>query len=170
MAFKRNRSFSTFGKLAVIASAIGVVYAAVAPETVFCPAPETRFITATTTKSLFDTKEFQCLVRNVYHEARGESMEGQVLVAKTVLNRVADPRWPNNICSVVYQPKQFSWTHTKKDHKMYDATAIKRAKEAAYAAFYTNVPVLFFHANYVAPKWAGTREKVAVVGKHIFYQ
>ena len=29
---------------------------------------------------------------------------------EVTLNRVKSEKWPNNICDVVYQPKQFSWT------------------------------------------------------------
>ena len=37
-----------------------------------------------------DEKELQCLAMNIYHEARGESLAGQVAVADVVLNRVDD--------------------------------------------------------------------------------
>lgn len=72
----------------------------------------------------FDTLEFnspsissrdiECLARNIYYESRGETLRGQLAVAAVTLNRVNDPRFPNNICRVVYQREnrkcQFSWT------------------------------------------------------------
>lgn len=54
--------------------------------------------------------EKKCLVDTIYHEARGESTLGMKAVAYVTLNRVKDPRFPNTICSVVYQKHQFSWT------------------------------------------------------------
>lgn len=55
-------------------------------------------------------KTLKCLADNIFHESRGEPISGQVLVAKTVLNRVDSKGWPNDVCAVVYQPSQFSWT------------------------------------------------------------
>ena len=54
---------------------------------------------------------------NIYHEARGESIEGQYAIAHVTLNRVASTKWPDSICDVVYQPYQFSWTHQIRDQK-----------------------------------------------------
>ena len=54
-------------------------------------------------------KELNCLSLAIYKEARGESILGQQLVAKVILNRVKDPSFPNSVCKVVFQPKQFSW-------------------------------------------------------------
>ena len=53
--------------------------------------------------------EIRCLAKNIYHEARGEPYWGQAAVAMVTLNRVDDRRWPNTICAVVKQPRQFSW-------------------------------------------------------------
>ncbi len=57
------------------------------------------------------SKQAKCLADNLYHEARGESLAGIKAVASVVLNRVASKRWPNSICKVVYQRKQFSWAN-----------------------------------------------------------
>ena len=50
-----------------------------------------------------------CLALAVYHEARGEPLIGQKAVAEVVMNRVASDRFPDTICGVVMQPKQFSF-------------------------------------------------------------
>ena len=60
-----------------------------------------------------DPKQHNCLALNIYHEARGERVEGQIAVAHVTMNRVNHEKWPSTICEVVYQPKQFSWTHDK---------------------------------------------------------
>ena len=44
-----------------------------------------------------------CMALNIYHEARNQSMVGQVAVAEVVMNRVEDSRFPDTICEVVKQ-------------------------------------------------------------------
>ena len=50
-----------------------------------------------------------CLAMAIYFESRSEDLVGQYLVANTILNRVASKRFPNSVCGVVTQPKQFSF-------------------------------------------------------------
>ena len=49
-----------------------------------------------------------CLALNIFFEARNQSLEGQLAVADVVFNRVRDPRYPDNVCDVVYQAKRTS--------------------------------------------------------------
>jgi len=51
-----------------------------------------------------------CLALNVYFEARNQDTDGQILVAEVTMNRVADDRFPDEVCAVVWQNKAFSWT------------------------------------------------------------
>jgi len=44
-----------------------------------------------------------CLALNVYHEAKNQSLIGQIAVAQVVMNRVKDERYPNTVCEVVKQ-------------------------------------------------------------------
>ena len=53
-------------------------------------------------------QEIRCLAETVYHEARGESIDGQMAVAETVINRVRSGDFPRTICGVVRQPGQFA--------------------------------------------------------------
>lgn len=50
-----------------------------------------------------------CLSSVIYWEARGEPLQGQIAVAQVVLNRVKSKQYPNTVCKVVKQKKQFSW-------------------------------------------------------------
>lgn len=56
------------------------------------------------------TAAIMCLAMAIYAEARGEPEPGQWMIAAIVLNRVESPRYPDNICDVVAQRKQFSFT------------------------------------------------------------
>ena len=58
--------------------------------------------------------ELACLEKNIYNEARGEIDEGQLAVAFVTIARAMSKKFPNSICGVVYQNKQFSWTFDRK--------------------------------------------------------
>ena len=48
------------------------------------------------------------LIANVlYAEARGESRDGQLMVAQTILDRLGDGRWGDTIYDVVHAPGQY---------------------------------------------------------------
>src|SRR5678815_178687 len=57
------------------------------------------------------TDQANCIAVAVYHEARGESLEGQLAVAKVIMNRAASGKYPTSWCGVVKQPWQFSFVH-----------------------------------------------------------
>lgn len=107
-------------------------------------------------------KQLKCLATNVYMEARGEPMEGQIAVAKVTLNRVKD----NTICDVVYEPNQFSWTNSYKG-VAYNVQSLN----AAALAFNSNddFKATHFHADYVKPGWRKRLKEGVKIGKHIFY-
>lgn len=128
--------------------------------------------------------DLTCLARNVYFEARGESIAGQHAVAEVTLNRVASTRFPGSVCEVVYEKRwdrlrrryvgAFSWTEL-------DAAA--RVKGVAWQqavavarTIYDSKPAptvqgaLFYHADSIEPRWASTKKKVAKIGRHIFYE
>ena len=110
--------------------------------------------------------EFKCLTRNVYYEARGEPLEGQIAVAKVTINRLKTHA--PTLCRVVYQPHQFSWTD-RPITKAIDRTAWYHAENASIIAYNMNgFEATHYHNFSVHPNWG--YEKVAVIGKHIFYQ
>jgi len=114
-------------------------------------------------------KEFNCLVRNIYHEARGEPKAGKEAVGLVTMNRVRDPRYPNTICKVVYQPGQFSWTADNTISKKVNHKEWQLAINAATAAYnsVSKFRATHFHNTTVRPNWKLT--KVAKIGNHIFY-
>ena len=62
--------------------------------------------------------DLECLVRNVYHESRNQSLLGQAAVAHVTLSRVKSPLYPDSVCGVVWQKGQFSWTEDGKSDRM----------------------------------------------------
>jgi N-acetylmuramoyl-L-alanine amidase len=124
-------------------------------------------------------KQIDCLADNIYHEAGYEPDQGKVAVALVTMNRVQDPRYPKDICSVVKQKVkytcQFTWFCQDK-YTNRQKTAYEESRDIAlhvYANYekikdFTN-GALFYHADYVNPQWRGL-EKTTVIGRHIFYK
>jgi spore germination cell wall hydrolase CwlJ-like protein len=114
-----------------------------------------------------------CLAKNIYHEARGEPLHGQVAVAQVTVNRLRHGNYGNSICAVVYKPSQFSWTQAK--HKIVDHKAWENSVLIARALLTNSLPVskfsaLYFHTRQVNPKWNKHKQIEKVIGNHIFYK
>ena len=58
-----------------------------------------------------------CLALALYHEARGEPVSGQMMVAKVIVNRIQSNRFPNKMCDVVMQPQTVFIREKRKDIK-----------------------------------------------------
>lgn len=132
-------------------------------------------------------EDMMCLIKNIYFEARNQSLEGQVAVAQVTLNRVDDPRFPNSICSVVTQARtdsrgnpikhkcQFSWYCDGKSDKMRDIKGKNNAMEVALNVVSGVYPDLVkgathYHTTTVFPRWRTELTKVGVIEDHIFYR
>ena len=113
-----------------------------------------------------------CLATAIYFEARGENLMGQRAVAQVVLNRVQDPRYPDTVCGVVWEPKQFSFTHDGKPEKMYEVEARETAMQVAEEALQgngLNITSTHYHSNKVRPYWKTHYKLDGRVGNHYFY-
>jgi spore germination cell wall hydrolase CwlJ-like protein len=122
----------------------------------------------------FHARSLECLARNVYYEARGEPSAGQYAVAEVTMNRKASPRYPNTVCEVVYQKEAFSWTG-RGVLQPPAGEAWLRAVKVAEEVYYQRRPptmhgVTHFHATYVRPDWSKERQRVARIGRHVFYR
>lgn len=117
-----------------------------------------------------------CLATAVYFEARGESVEGQLAVARVVINRAVSLKYPPDICGVVKQPAQFSFVrHGQFPWIDTNSAAWARAQGIARLALANVVPsvgndVLWYHASYVAPSWGHRLSRAEKIGLHIFYR
>lgn len=120
-----------------------------------------------------NARELKCLADNIYFEARGESVDGQIAVAQVVLNRVNDSYFPNSVCAVVYQRSQFSWT-LRKNHRVNDRDSYEFAELVAELSLdgrfddITN-GATFYHTDKVNPRWNRQMDVSVVIGDHIFY-
>jgi len=122
------------------------------------------------------TDEANCIAVAVYHEARGESLEGQLAVAKVIMNRAASGKYPASWCSVVKQPWQFSFVHRGQFPSVDQGSESWRkalgVTRLAVANAVQSIPTdcLWYHADYVAPSWGRRLTRVDKIGAHIFYR
>jgi N-acetylmuramoyl-L-alanine amidase len=131
-----------------------------------------------------------CLTQAIFFEARGEPFIGKVAVASVVMNRVADPRFPDNICDVVKQGPtyktrpsipvrhrcQFSFYCDGKSDEM------DMGRESAVTSLSVALAMLqgkvfdvtegatFYHATYVSPSWVSAKIRTVQIDNHIFYR
>lgn len=125
-----------------------------------------------------------CLAQAIYHEARGETDEGQWAVATVIINRALSKKYPSTICGVVFQGSkgkgcQFSFTCDGRSDVARERGAWNKANRIAVAAFQDfqrgtrpdTLPksVLYYHTRAVAPSWSQTFKRVATIGSHVFY-
>lgn len=120
------------------------------------------------------SEEMQCLAGTVYFESKGETLAGQLAVARVVMARTASSRFPNSMCGVVYQRKQFSFIRggkmprINKGHRHW-RNAVAISKIAMNDGWKSPVEgALFFHARYVSPGWR--LKRMATIDNHIFYR
>lgn len=109
------------------------------------------------------------LARLVAAEARGEPFAGQVAVASVVLNRVRDPRFPNSIAGVIYQPRAFESVMNGLIWQRTPTAQEYRAAQSALNGWDPSGGALFFWnpSKPVSP-WIWTRRIVARIGQHVF--
>jgi len=172
--------------LAVLMSVIvpvGIVWWAIADQVSNARAYSEYRLSAETTPLAVVERELECMTRNIYYEAATEPVEGKLAVAQITMNRVADPRFPNDVCSVVYQKTRFS-DRTVCQFSWYCDGSMKRrrvqedlwleSRAAAKKVMFEGwrLPSLersmFYHADYVNPRWR--LDRVVQIGRHIFYQ
>lgn len=132
-------------------------------------------------------QQLTCLALNIYHEARGEPLEGQLAVAFVTHNRAMDRsgefRRHNTYCDVVkqgYKPGKmschFSWYCDGKSDKAKDLNSWRRIKVLAkqfIMNYHTmNDPTkgaMHYHTVDVKPWWTNKMSGSILIGDHYFW-
>lgn len=137
------------------------------------------FLSVVETKDEVDysKKDLFCMAKNIYHEAGHEPKLGKYAVAQVTINRMESPLFGDRVCEVVFEHKQFSWANR---HSLRWTTpsgpAWYEAKRIAHDVLENNKRIkgmddaLFYHATYVRPYWARTKDRLTRIGLHIFYE
>ena len=119
-------------------------------------------------------RETQCLAGAVYFESTGETLPGQLAVARVVMARAKSGRFASTLCGVVYQKSQFSFVRGNSMPRIDTGSthwrnAVAISKIALSNSWKSPVEgALFFHARHVSPGWRLTR--LGSVDNHIFYR
>lgn len=137
-------------------------------------------------------KDERCLTEAIYYEAGNQSEIGKEVVALVIMNRVMSPRHPKTICGVVtqahvveiqaedgplkklicqfsfhcepkYKPNRQGWAESEKvAHRVLTSLWHREVLDQFRNAVY-------FHADYVNPKWRKTKVFLGKIDRHLFY-
>ena len=132
-----------------------------------------------------------CLATAIYFEARGEPTVGQIAVGQVIMSRVADHRYPDNVCDVVKEGYYYSWNPEipipdkcqfsfwcdGKDEKITDQEAYEWAEEISWGLLDSTLSVIdltdgatHYHAWWVQPSWSEMFTRTVRIDDHIFYR
>ena len=123
-----------------------------------------------------------CLALNIYHEARGEPLLGKLAVGHVVMNRVAHPRFPGDVCTVITQggewPRghcQFSWWCDGRSDRPGNVAAWRESRDLAREILIGSHQdptdgALWYHATSVSPAWRTDFSVGPKIGNHVFYR
>lgn len=125
-------------------------------------------------------REIVCLADNAFYEARNQGIDGMKAVIDVTLNRVNSKKYPDTVCDVVRQYKQFSWTFQRPQKtskyereviwmEAYALAETKYTREAKGVRSSIIGRALWYHADYVDPYWNKSMKRVAKIKNHIFY-
>ncbi|QKV19780.1 cell wall hydrolase [Oricola thermophila] len=138
--------------------------------------------------------EATCLTAALYHEARGEPREGQLAVARVILNRMRSKAYPDTVCGVVYQGAekpfrcQFSFACDRIPDFPREVACFRELHALAREILENGMPgrllpgdprewreaefheITHYHATYVSPYWADRIGRVGQIGRHVFYR
>ncbi len=132
------------------------------------------------------TKEKDCLAMAIYHEARGESTDGQMAVGNVIVNRALSKKFPSTLCGVIFENAdkgryrcQFTFACDGRSDVGTERKAWAKAEQLAdeiYRKFAQGkapgiLPntALYYHTRAVSPDWSSRFTRVASIGAHLFY-
>lgn len=120
----------------------------------------------------FSQYDISLMAQIVYSESKGEPYEGKVAVASVILNRVLDPKFPNTVNDVVFQPNAFSCVI----NGQINVTPTEECYAAVYDAISgvdpTNEAVFFYNPTIATCGWMKNAPKsdTTQIGQHVFFK
>ncbi|MFR6379657.1 MAG: cell wall hydrolase [Evtepia sp.] len=123
---------------------------------------------APATAPAYPEEDLYWLSRAIYSESGNQPMAGRIAVGTVILNRVADPAFPDTIKDVVFAPRQFSPVANGTIYHDPDERSVVAAKlcldgvREAEPCLYFNVTTMY--------SWADrSRTYYCTIGGHNFY-
>ncbi len=122
----------------------------------------------------FSQAEIDLFARLVHSEAGSEPYIGQVAVAASVLNRLANLRYPNTLSGVIYQIIDGCYQYSPVLDGRINIPANKSAYQAVYDALGGWDPSLnalgFYNPAKTSNQWVRQQQVTTVIGNHIFFR
>ncbi|EPY2307149.1 spore cortex-lytic enzyme [Clostridium sporogenes] len=115
-----------------------------------------------------NNQDVMLLARLINGEARGEPYEGQVAVGAVVLNRTRNPKFPNSVAGVIYQPGAFTAIVDGQIHANMEQTSINAARDALNGWDPSGGAMYYFNPSTATSSWIWSRPLIKVIGKHRF--
>ena len=113
-------------------------------------------------------EEIDLLARAVYSEARGELFKGQVAVAAVIINRIDDPKFPDDVAGVIFQPLAFTAVADGQFWLQPDQTAYRAVEEALEGEDPSGGALYYYNPATASSWWIFTRPTITRIGRHTF--
>lgn len=116
------------------------------------------------------------MTQALYYEAQNEPHECQRMVAHVIMARKYDWYYPNTVKDVIWQPKQFSYTHDGKPEHMNDdagrfvAAMLAHQVLSGLSLDTTEGSLYYFNPDLANPDWKEDYQFVKACGGHTFYK
>jgi spore germination cell wall hydrolase CwlJ-like protein len=125
-----------------------------------------------------DLDQMLCVAEAIWFEASGEPLQGKYVVAHVIRNRKNSARFPNTLCEVVNQRKQFSYLNKCRPkvviNNHIDALAFEWSVRIAIdlvndtlGGDFTGGADHYYNPKKANPSWAQYGEVVGKVGNHL---
>lgn len=108
------------------------------------------------------------LARLVHAEAEAEPYSGKVAVAAVILNRIENPKFPNTLAGVIYQPLAFESVANGRIYTTPSSEAIKAAGDAIHGWDPTGGALFFWNPSKPVSRWIWSRRIITRIGRHVF--
>lgn len=120
------------------------------------------------TAGTYPEEDLYWLSRAIYAESGNQPMKGRIAVGTVILNRVADPAFPNTVREVIFAPRQFSPVDNGTIYLTPDTESVIAAKLCLDGAREAENCLYFNVTSMVS--WADrARTLSCTIGDHNFY-
>lgn len=119
---------------------------------------------------VYDGDTLYWLSRIICAESGNQPLEGKIAVGNVVMNRVKDPKFPNNIYDVLFQKNQFSPAASGSIYREPNEESVVAAMLVMDGAQVTPNALFFNAAGATRSYAARNRTYVTTIGDHAFYK
>lgn len=124
-----------------------------------------------TSGSSFYSADAVCWLSHIISaESGNQPMDGKIAVGTVIMNRVSDPRFPNTIYGVIFEPNQFTPVKNGAIYHTPNEESIIAAKLCLEGVRVCGTSLYFVNASVSPNSWAQrNRPYVATIGAHSFF-